>query len=249
MPRLNGTRTPRSIAASIDGSIRRPTLATRAAGWASARHGSARHASAAAQAALRLRNSSGGFIRAWRRRGRSLGEQCVADPEAGVDVADRLAVGVVEMAAHLGERVVAQRALEHRLHALGRADADRVGDAAVVDADLLDETNDALDLVRAHLALVRATERDRDRAAHLDAVLPGGVDDRAETLDALRDRAVDVLLAERLGRGSEDDDLVGPLGARRRQRGVEAFRVRDQHRIANAGLPGDALQHRRVVGH
>ena len=38
-----------------------------------------------------------------------------------------------------------------------------------------------------------------------------GGDDRAEALDALGDRAVDVLLAEGLGRRGEDDDLVGPL--------------------------------------
>ena len=130
MPRLNGTSTPRSIAASIDGSIRRPTLATRAAGWASARHGSARHASAAAQAALRLRNSSGGFIRAWRRRGRSLGEQCVADPRNGLPAEDArderrgvddaverdagLDAEAVEQEEHVLGRDVARRALRVR---------------------------------------------------------------------------------------------------------------------------------------
>ena len=63
------------------------------------------------------------------------------------------------MAAHLGDRIVAQRPLDRRLDALRRADADRVGDAAVVDADLLHQADDALDLVGADLALVRAAER------------------------------------------------------------------------------------------
>ena len=84
--------------------------------------------------------------------------------QAGVDVRQRLAVGVVEMAAHLVERVVLQRALHRRLHPLRRADADRVGHAAVVDADRLHQPDHALDLVGRHLALVRAAERARDRA-------------------------------------------------------------------------------------
>src|ERR1019366_9737716 len=123
------------------------------------------------------------------------------------------------MAAHLGERIVLQRPFHRRLHALRRADADGVGDAAMLDADLLDEPDDALDLVGSHLALVGAAERARDRTAHLDAALPGRGDDGAEALDALGNRAVDVALAESLGRRREDDNLVGPLGTRRRERG------------------------------
>ena len=53
-----------------------------------------------------------------------------AEFQAGVDVGQRLAVGVVEMAADLGERVVLQRALERGLRTPRRADADGVGDAA-----------------------------------------------------------------------------------------------------------------------
>ena len=167
----------------------------------------------------------------------------------GVDVADPLGVGVVEMAAHLLDREVAQRPLHRRLHLLRRADADGVGDAAVVDADLLHQLDDVLDLVGADLALVGTAERHRDRGADLDALGLGGVDHRPEALDALGDRAVDVAPAEGLARGGEDHDLVGPLFARRRQGGVEALHVRHQHRIAHPGLAGDAGHDGGVVAH
>ena len=115
-----------------------------------------------------------------------------ADLERGVDVADGLRIGVVEMAAHLLDREVAQRPLHRRLHLLRRADADGVGDAAVVDADLLHQPDDMLHLVGADLALVGAAERHRNRGADLDALGLGAFDHRPEALDALGDRAVDV---------------------------------------------------------
>ena len=52
---------------------------------------------------------------------------------------------------------------------------------------VLHQPHDALDLVGADLALVRAAERARDRAAHLDAVRVRRRDDRAKrsTLSAI----------------------------------------------------------------
>ena len=63
-----------------------------------------------------------------------------------------------------------------------------------------------------------------------------GLDDRRKrsTLSAIEQLML--LPAERLARRGEDHDLVGPLFARRRERGVEALHVRHQHRIAHAGL-------------
>ena len=119
------------------------------------------------------------------------------------------------MTADLGERIVLQRALHRRLHATRRADADRVGDAAMLDADRLQQHDDALDLVGRHLALVGAAERARHRGADADAGRPGRGDDRAEALDAFLDAAVDVALAEGLARRAEDDDLVGLARQRR----------------------------------
>ena len=75
------------------------------------------------------------------------------------------------------------------------------------------------------------------------------VDHRPEALDALGDRAVDVAPAEGLARGGEDHDLVGPLRARRRERGVEPLHVRHQHRVAHAGLADDAGHDGGVVAH
>ncbi len=91
------------------------------------------------------------------------------------------------MAADLVDREVLQRAFERGLRAPGRADADRVGDAAMIDADALHQQHDALDFVGRDLALVRAAERARDRAAHLDRLRMRGFDDGPEALDAFLD--------------------------------------------------------------
>ena len=72
-----------------------------------------------------------------------------------------------------------------------------------------------------------------------------GLDHRAKTLDAFFDAAVDVALAERLARRTEDDDLVGP----RRERRFEALQIGNQHRIAHAAHALQARHHLRVVGH
>jgi hypothetical protein len=91
---------------------------------------------------------------------------------------------------------------------------------------------------RATAHLARAPPRPRrgspgagDRAAHLDA---GGVrrgDHRREALDALGDRAVDVLLAEGFAGGAEHHDLVRPGRPAR----PPALQVGRQHRVAHAG--------------
>ena len=55
--------------------------------------------------------------------------------------------------------------------------------------------------------------------------------------------------AEGLAGGGEDHDLVGPLLARRRERGIEPLHVRHQHRVAHPGLADDAGHDGGVVAH
>jgi hypothetical protein len=75
---------------------------------------------------------------------------------------------------------------------------------------------------RLHLALIRTAERHRDRTAHAHAGVERRAHDRAEALDRLGDRTVDVPLRERFARRSEHDDLVGL----RHERAFEALQVR-----------------------
>jgi hypothetical protein len=56
--------------------------------------------------------------------------------QTGQDIGQRLAVGVVEVPAHLGQRIVLERTLQRGLHAPRRAHADGVGDADVIDTDV-----------------------------------------------------------------------------------------------------------------
>ena len=112
---------------------------------------------------------------------------CTPSSRQAQDVGQRLAVGVVEMAAHFGQRIVLQRTLQRRLHAPRRAHADGVGHAAMVDADVLHQPHHALHLVGAHLALVGAAQRAGDGAAHLQPGRVRGGHHGAEAFDALGD--------------------------------------------------------------
>ena len=67
----------------------------------------------------------------------------------------------------------------------------------------------------------------------------------SKRLDALLDAAIDVALAEGLGGGAEDDDLVRPVEQRR----LQALHVRRQHRIAHARAALHGAHHRVVVSH
>ena len=139
------------------------------------------------------------------------------------------------MAAHLGQRVVLQRALHRRLHAPRRADADGVGDAAVVDADVLHQPHHALHLVGADLALVGAAQRAGDRAAHLDA---GGVRGRHHRRGSARcSRRCEQLMLRWLKASLAAPKTTTSSGqrARRRQRRLQALHVGRQHRVAHAG--------------
>ncbi len=86
--------------------------------------------------------------------------------EAGVHVRGGHAVRVVEMPAHGRQVVHAQGRFHRPLGLLGRADADRVGHADVVDADVLHPARDVLHRLGLHFALVRAARaRRRSRRA------------------------------------------------------------------------------------
>src|SRR2546430_7500275 len=141
--------------------------------------------------------------------------------ERGVNVRERLPVGVVVVTAELGRRDLLCDGLDHRADASRRSDSDRVAERALVAALLVEPSRQRGDRLRLHLAFIGASRRAGNVAAHANLARPRGLDDRGEALEALRDAAVDVPLAERLGGGAEYGDLFCARGAR----GFEALQV------------------------
>ena len=105
-----------------------------------------------------------------------------AELEAGVDVRERLAVGVVEMAADLGERDSASARAPSPPARLRGVPTPMVSAMPQWSTPMpfISRTTRSTSSAR-DLALVRAAERARDRAAHLDAGVVRGRHDRARS--------------------------------------------------------------------
>jgi hypothetical protein len=101
------------------------------------------------------------------------------------------------------------------------------------------------DLLGSHVAFIRTAEDGGDVAAHFDIVLFRFKNHRGESFERLGDRAVDVLLRERLGGRGEHRDLGGAGRARR----LEALEIGREHRIGDARPAADAFEDLGVVGH
>src|SRR6266853_1833176 len=165
--------------------------------------------------------------------------------ERGVDVRERLPVGIVVVAGESADRDPFCYRLDHRADAPGRSDSDRVAERDLVAAHLVEFFRERRDRPGLHFAFVGAARCTGDVAANAHLACPGSLDDRREALEALRDAAVDVLPAERFGGGAEYGDLRRARGARR----LEAFQVRHQHRVGDARFLAYAGEDLRVVGH
>ncbi|MNL11905.1 hypothetical protein D3C87_1327590 [compost metagenome] len=143
------------------------------------------------------------------------------------------------------DRKLHRRRAHHLLHPGGRAHADGVGDVDLVAAQVAHAAHHVHHVVDGHLALIRAAQRARDAAAQPHAGFLGGSRHRLEAGDGLGDRAVDVLLRERLAGRAEDHHLVGPG----RHGALEAAQVRRQGRIQRAGAALDARHDLGAVRH
>src|SRR6266849_2463561 len=165
--------------------------------------------------------------------------------ERGVDISQRLSVGVVVVTAELADRDLFCNGFDHRADASRCSDSDRVAQRNLVAAHLVELFRQRGDSLRLHLAFVGASRRAGNVAAHAHLACPRGLDDRGEALEALRDAAVDVPPAKRLGGGTEYGDLLGARGARR----FEALQVRHEHRVGHARLPAQPGHDLRAVGH
>src|SRR5439155_21536494 len=128
----------------------------------------------------------------------------------------------------------------HDVGHLGRnADADGVADGDLVAPGLEQPPRHLCHLFRLHLSLVRAAEAGGYVAAHPEPVLRRLGHELRESLEALVDRRVDVLLVEGLAGGGEDGDLLN-AGLPRL---LEALAVGDEHRCLRARPPADAAYH------
>jgi len=112
-------------------------------------------------------------------------------------------------------------------------------------AHLMQRAGDTGHRRRCDGALIRTAEHARHVAAHRDRALVRGAHHLLESLQALGNGTVNVLLREGFRRRSEHRHLIGAG----RQRRLEALEVGCQCRISHSGSPRHAAHHRIVIGH
>ncbi|KAG1443372.1 hypothetical protein G6F57_018117 [Rhizopus arrhizus] len=156
--------------------------------------------------------------------------------QAGGDVGDGLAVGVVEVHGQRRHRNLGGDRLQHRPRLARGTDADGVAQRDFVAAHLVQGTGHAHHVGQRYFALVGAAEHGGHIAAHTHAIGGGPAQDRLETGQRLVDAGIGVGAVERFGGGGEHRHF---LHADRAGTVVTLF-VRHQHRIADAGPALDA---------
>src|SRR5258706_14488297 len=132
--------------------------------------------------------------------------------ERRVGVGQRLSISIVEVPRLLGNgNGLADRRDE--LPGLARrAGSDRISERDFVAAHAFKCGCDVADALRRNLTLVRTAQYAGNIAAYAHPMRPGRIGHRPRALEALGDRAVDVLARERFRRGDENGDLVATRG-------------------------------------
>src|SRR3954453_11831955 len=131
--------------------------------------------------------------------------------QSGVGVGEGLAVGVVEVeseGAHV--RAGAAELVDQCSDVAGGAHADGVAEAELTGAEVEQTAADRDDLPDGHGALPWVAEAHRDVGPHVEAGVAGAAYDRLEHRELLVQRAVQVLLRERLRGAAEDRDVAAP---------------------------------------
>ena len=165
--------------------------------------------------------------------------------QAGVDIGQGLAVGVVEVPGELFARDVTTDHLEQAASLPGGASADGVAQRDFVAAHGEQLAGHRSDLLGCDFALIGAAKHAGDIAAHADAVGLGRVHYWDEALQTLGDGAVDVALGESLGGRGEHCHFLHPS----LDGSLEALEVGRQRAIHHARLTLDAGEHLGAAGH
>ena len=126
-----------------------------------------------------------------------------------------------------------------------RAGADGIAKRYFVAAQTLEHAGHITHPLRLNLAFIRATQDAGDVAADAHPVRSRLFRDRPRALQALGNRAVDVLARERFSRGDEYRDFV----AMDRKRRFQSLHVGRQHRVAHARLLANRRHDLCGIGH
>ena len=110
----------------------------------------------------------------------------------GIEIGERLPIGVVEMHGEIGHRHIARHRAQQMPRLQGRADADGVAERDFVAAEVPQHFCDIDHRLRLDLALIGTAEHGGDVAADPHAVRLGANQHRLEPVDRFRDRAIDI---------------------------------------------------------
>src|SRR6266567_3269017 len=118
--------------------------------------------------------------------------------ERRIDIDERLAVGVMEVAGEFVEGHALCDSVDEGLSAMGCAGADGISERDFIAAALKETGSDFGCACWIYFAFVGTDERARDVAADRNVHGAGGDEDRREAFETLGDGAVDIALREGL---------------------------------------------------
>src|ERR1700722_9967835 len=163
----------------------------------------------------------------------------------GIEIRQRLAIGVMEVHREMGDRHAAGHRAQQALCLERRTDADGVAERNFVATELPQMIGHLRHRLRLHLAVEGTAEHAGDIAAHPDAVGLGPRNHRLEALDGFGDRAIDIGARKALRRRGKHRNHLRAGGAR----GLIALFVRHQHMEFAVGMMTDAAQHLVRIHH
>src|SRR3990167_1444432 len=172
-------------------------------------------------------------------------EYADAFQEAGVDIGQGLAVGVVKVPSQKMARDITGYQIEQMTSLARGAGADGVAQRHFVTAHGIERLGHAGHLRRGYIAFIGAAKHAGHIAAHANTLLFGGVHQWHKALEALADRAVDVFLRERFACCGKYRDFLDSG----RQRVFETFQVGGQRRVSNTWQLLDLRKNLSAAGH
>ncbi|CCV15979.1 hypothetical protein MESS4_830199 [Mesorhizobium sp. STM 4661] len=173
----------------------------------------------------------------------------IEDPEpelpGGIDIGERQAAGIVEMACEPRSLRFLEGRLHHGMHTLWRRLADRVGDGDFGAAEIAQPGDDFRGRAGFDRAFIGTVDGAGNIAPHRQGMFGGQRQHRHETGEPLLDGTVGVSLRKRLGGAGEDREF--PRAGR--DRGAGTLLVGHQGGQHETRTPRRAPHDRIMVGH